>query len=76
MKELNLKKVVTKIKLAKIKGRECDRWFLTCGIRKKTRGYKTLIHTFTKRIENKRNYKDNNNNNNNNNKAKIKTKKH
>ena len=45
--------VVTKMKKAKIKCRECDCWFLTCGIKKKIKGYKTLIHTFTKRIDDK-----------------------
>ena len=62
--------VVTKMKQVKIKCRECDCWFLTFGIKKKIRGYKTLIHTFTKRIEHKTknsNNKNNNNNNSNNN---------
>ena len=45
--------VVTKMKQAKIKCRECDCWSLTCGIKKKRRGYKTLIHTFTKRLKTK-----------------------
>ena len=57
------------MKEAKIKCRECDCWSLTWGIKKKIGGYKTLIHTFTKRIEEKAN-----NNNNNNNKTKTKTK--
>ena len=56
--------VVTKMKKAKIKCRECDCWSLTCGIKKKMRGYKT-IHTLTKRIKNRTT--DNNDNNNNNN---------
>ena len=42
----------------------CDCWSLTCGIKKKIKGYKTLIHTFTKKIEDKRNDDNNNNNNN------------
>ena len=33
-------------------------------IKKKIRGHKTLIHTFTKRIENKTNNNNINNNNN------------
>ena len=45
-----------------------------CGMKKKTRGYKTLIHIFTKRIAGKTN--NNNNNNNNNNKTKNKNKNH
>ena len=60
--------VVTKMKQAKIKCRECNCWSLTCDIKKKRRGYKTLIHTFTNRIEGKTNDDDNNNNNNINNK--------
>ena len=63
-----------KMKQVKIKCRECDCRFLTFGIKKKIRRYKTLIHTFTKRIEDKTNNStdknsnnDNNNNNNNNN---------
>ena len=57
--------VVTKMKKAKIKCRECDCSSLTCGIKNKIRGYKT-IHTLTKRIKD-RTTDDNNNNNNNNN---------
>ena len=57
--------VVTRMKQAKIKCRECDCWSLTCGMKNKKKGekkgYKT-IHTFTKRTE----HKTNNNNNNNN----------
>ena len=60
--------VVTKMKQAKIKCRECNCWLLTCDIIKKRRGYKTLIHTLTNRIEGKTNDDDNNNNNNINNK--------
>ena len=63
--------VVTKLKQVKIKCRECACWFLTFGIKIKIRGHKTLIHTFTKRIEDKtnnsNNKNDNNNDNNNNN---------
>ena len=55
--------VVTKMKKAKIKCRECDCWSLTCDIKKKIRRYKT-IHTLTKRIKDRTT--DNNNNNNNN----------
>ena len=55
--------VFTKMKKAKIKCRECDCSSLTCGNKKKMRGYKT-IHTLTKRIKNRTT--DNNNNNNNN----------
>ena len=45
----------------------------TCGIKKKIRGFKTLIHTFTKRLE----YKTvNTTNNKNNNNTKNKSKKH
>ena len=44
-----------------------DCWSLTCSIKKKIRWYKTLIHTFTKKIENKTNNFNNNNNINNNN---------
>ena len=36
-----------------MKCRECDCWALTFGIKKRIKGYKTLIHTFTKRIEDK-----------------------
>ena len=64
-----------KMKQVKIKCRECDCWFLTFVIKKKIRGYKTLIHTFTKRIEHKTknsNNKNNNNNSNNNNNHKNK----
>ena len=53
--------VVTKMKWAKIKCRECDFWSLTCGIKKKIRGYKT-IHTLTKRIKDRTNDNANNNN--------------
>ena len=60
--------VVTKIKQAKVKYRECDCWSLTYGIKikikKEKRVYKT-IHTFTKRIEDKTNTNDNNNKYNN-----------
>ena len=45
--------VVTKMKSAKIKCRECDCWSLTCGIKKKIRGYKT-IDTLTKRIKDRK----------------------
>ena len=44
------------MKKAKIKCRECDCWSLTCDIKKKKmkiRGYKE-IHTFTKKIEDKK----------------------
>ena len=61
--------VVTKMKQAKIKCRECDCRSLPCGIKKKIRGYKT-IHTLTKRIKDRTTDNDNNNdsiNNNNNN---------
>ena len=51
---------VTKMKYAKIKCRECDCWALTCGIKKKVREYKTLIHTTAKRMEDKTNNNDNN----------------
>ena len=47
--------VVTKMKQAKIRCRECD------ILEKKIRGYKT-IHTFTKRIEGKTNDSNNDNN--------------
>ena len=49
------------------KCRECDCWSLTYTIKKKIkiRGYKTLLHTFTKMIEDKTNQNKNNNNNNN-----------
>ena len=63
--------VVTKMKQAKIKCRECNCWSLTSDIKKKIRGYNTLIHTFTKRMEGKTNDDDNNNNNNINNKNNI-----
>ena len=63
--------VVTKMKQAKIKCRECNCWSLTSDIKKKIRGYNTLIHTFTKRMEGKTNADDNNNNNNINNKNNI-----
>ena len=45
--------VVTKMKSAKIKCRECDCWSLTWGIKKKIRGYKT-IDTLTKRIKDRK----------------------
>ena len=51
--------VVKKMKQTKIKCGECDCWSLTYGIKKKIRRHKILIHTFTKRIEDKT---DNNNN--------------
>ena len=63
--------VVTKMKQAKIKCRECNCWSLTSDIKKKIRGYNTLIHTFTKRMEGKTNDDDNSNNNNINNKNNI-----
>ena len=63
--------VVTKMKQAKIKCRECNCWSLTSDIKKKIRGYNTLIHTFTKGMEGKTNDDDNNNNNNINNKNNI-----
>ena len=47
-----------------MKCRERDCWSLNCSIKKKIGGYKTLIHTFTKRIEEKANNNNNNNNNN------------
>ena len=54
--------IVTNMKQAKFKCRECDCCSLNCGIKKKKKtGYKTT-HTFTKRIEDKAN--DDNNNNN------------
>ena len=62
--------IVTNMKQAKFKCRECDCCSLNCGIKKKKIGYKTT-HTFTKRIEDKANDDNNNinniNNNNNNN---------
>ena len=59
--------IVTNMKQAKFKCRECDCCSLNCGIKKKKKiGYKTT-HTFTKRIEDKANDDNNNNNNNNNN---------
>ena len=42
------------MKKAKIKCGECDCWSLTCDIKKmKIKGYKE-IHTFTKKIEDKK----------------------
>ena len=59
--------IVTNMKQAKFKCRECDCCSLNCGIKKKKKtGYKTT-HTFTKRIEDKANDDNNNNNINNNN---------
>ena len=62
--------IVTNMKQAKFKCRECDCCSLNCGIKKKKKiGYKTT-HTFTKRIEDKANDDNNiniNNNDNNNN---------
>ena len=59
--------IVTNMKQAKFKCRECDCCSLNCGIKKKKKiGYKTT-HTFTKRIEDKANDDNNNNINNNNN---------
>ena len=58
--------IVTNMKQAKFKCRECDCCSLNCGIKKKKIGYKTT-HTFTKRIEDKANDNNNNNINNNNN---------
>ena len=55
--------LVTKMKQARIKCRECYCWSLTYGIKRRIRGYKTLIHTFIKRIEDKTNQNDNKNNN-------------
>ena len=49
-----------------MKCRERDCWSLNYSIKKKIGGYKTLIHTFTKRIEEKANNNNNNNNNKNN----------
>ena len=57
--------VITKMKKAKINCRECGCSSLNSVAKKKIRGYKTLIHTFTKRTED---YKNHNNTNNNNNK--------
>ena len=57
--------VITKMKKAKINCRECGCSSLNSVAKKKIRGYKTLIHTFTKRTED---YKSHNNTNNNNNK--------
>ena len=57
--------VITKTKKAKINCRECGCSSLNSVAKKKVRGYKTLIHTFTKRTED---YKNHNNTNNNNNK--------
>ena len=51
--------LVTKMKQARIKCRECCCWSLTYGIKRKIRGDKTLIHTFIKRIEGKTNQNDN-----------------
>ena len=45
--------IVKKMKYAKIKWRECNCWSINFGKKKKTRGYKTLIDTFAKRIEDK-----------------------
>ena len=53
MKIVNLKIVMTKMKQVAVKCRECDCWSLICDIKKKIRGYKTLIHTFTKRLKTK-----------------------
>ena len=57
--------VITKMKKTKINCRECGCSSLNSVAKKKVRGYKTLIHTFTKRTED---YKNHNNTNNNNNK--------
>ena len=57
--------VITKMKKAKINCRECGCSSLNSVAKKKIRGYKTLIHTFTKRTED---YKNHNNTNNNSNK--------
>ena len=57
--------VITKMKKAKINCRECGCSSLNSVAKKKIRGQKTLIHTFTKRTED---YKNHNNTNNNNNK--------
>ena len=51
------------MKKAKIKCRECDCLSLTCGIKKKIRGYKT-INALTKRIKVRTTDNDDNNNNN------------
>ena len=55
------------MKYAKIKCKKCDCSSSTCGIKKKIRGYKTLIIIITERNKDKRNNNNNNNNNNKNN---------